>query len=274
MAMAKRIIDLARPLTRIEESSSAFDATRDRYAVLVHFSVSPVLTRSVVTLVAELHANGYFVVISSACESPLDLEWPGGRMPDATIVIRKPNIGYDFGTAAVALDMFPRIADAPYVLIVNDSNVGPLASLEPVIASFENSTADAWALTGSNQHGFHLQSFFLGFRSRILMDRPLQDFWRNIRHFEDKRKVILHYELGLSRLLFEEGYVLDVAYPHTAFENASTANLSANLWLDLLSEGYPFIKREMALKPWIERTAVRIPFVANYFFREDVKTWL
>lgn len=272
--MAKKIIDLARPLTRIENASSPFDEGRDRYAVLVHFSISPVLTRSVVTLVAELHANGYFVVISSACESPLDLEWPGGAMPDATIVIRKPNIGYDFGTAAVALDLFPLIAGAPYVLVVNDSNVGPLTSLAPIISDFENSEADAWALTGSNQHGFHLQSFFLGFRSRILLDRPLREFWRNIRHFEDKRKVILHYELGLSRLLFEEGYIVDVAFPHTAFDNASTANLSANLWLDLLNEGYPFIKREMAQKPWIERTAIRIPAVAKYFFREDVKTWL
>ena len=271
--MARRIIDEARPLTRIEEGSAAFPKKADRCAILVHFSESPVLSRSVVTLVSELHAAGYFVVISSACESPEPLEWPEGRMPDETIVIRKPNIGYDFGTAAVALDRYPGIAQAKYTLIVNDSNVGPFTSLKPVIDNFENSTADAWALTGSNQHGFHLQSFFIGFRG-ILRDRPLQEFWRDIRHFDDKWKVILHYELGLSRLLTEEGYILDVMYPHSAFRNASTANLSANLWLDLLGEGYPFVKREIVLKPWVEKSAVRIPAIANYFFDEDVHAWL
>jgi len=271
--MARRVVDEVRAQTRIETGSAEFPSSIDRAAVLVHFSTSPVLSRSVVALTAELHRAGYFVVISSACESPDPLSWPDGRIPDRTIVIRKPNIGYDFGTAAVALDLFPGIADAEYVLVVNDSNVGPFSSLEPIIASFENSQADAWALTGSNQHGFHLQSFFLGFRG-ILKDPPLQEFWRDIRHFTDKWKVILHYEIGLSRLLTEEGYILDVMYPHSVFRNAGTANLSANLWLDLLGEGYPFVKREIVLKPWIEKTAVQIPAVANYFFDEDVYAWL
>jgi lipopolysaccharide biosynthesis protein len=173
----------------------------------------------------------------------------------------------------VALDWFPQIFEAKFVLIVNDSNVGPFTSLQPTISAFENSKADAWALTGSNQHGFHLQSFFLGFHG-ILRDRALRDFWHNVRHFEDKWKVIIHYELGLSRLLVEEGYVIDVMYPHTAFENARTANVAANLWLDLLVEGYPFVKREIVQKPWIESSANLIPDVINYFFEEDVRSWL
>ena len=271
--MARRVIDAARSLTRVEAGSSAFPRKPKRCAVLVHFSVSPVLSRYVVALVAELHAAGYFVVVSSACESPEPLQWPDGPIPSGTIVIRKPNIGYDFGTAAVALDLFPGITAAEYVLIVNDSNAGPFLSLQPVIDNFENSTADAWALTGSNQHGFHLQSFFLGFHG-ILRDRPLRDFWRDIRHFANKSKVILHYELGLSRMLVQEGYAIDVMYPHTAFTDAKNANLSANLWLELLKEEYPFIKRELVQKPWIEKSAVAIPSIARYFYDEDVKAWL
>ena len=271
--MAQRVADIARPLTRIEDASSELRPGTERCAVLVHFSVSPVLSRSVEALVAGLHAGGYFVVISSACEAPGDLKWSEGHMPTNTAVLRKPNIGYDFGTAAVALDWFPQIAKSQFVLIVNDSNVGPFTSLQPTIAAFENSTADAWALTGSNQHGFHLQSFFLGFHG-ILKDRVLQDFWRNIRHFEDKWKVIIHYELGLSRLLVEEGYVIDVMYPHTAFDSARTSNIAANLWLELLVEGYPFVKREIVQKPWVESSAGLIPEVINYFFQEDVRSWL
>lgn len=271
--MAKRLVDVVRPSVYIESGSAKFPNSPDRCAVLVHYSATPILSRSVVQLIAELHSSGYFVVVSSACESVENLVWPEGHMPERTIVVRKPNIGYDFGTAAVALDRFPQIAEAKYVLIVNDSNVGPFTSLQPTISAFENSPADAWALTGSNQHGFHLQSFFLGFRG-ILKDRALQDFWRNVRHFEDKWKVIIHYELGLSRLLVEEGYVIDVMYPHTAFDSARTSNIAANLWLDLLVEGYPFVKREIVQKPWVESSASLIPEVINYFFQEDVRSWL
>lgn len=273
-AVARRIVDEARSRTTIEPGSAEFPADVTRCVVLVHFSVSPVLTRSVTELVREFHAAGYFVVLSSACESPDALVWPEGGMPDDTIVVRKPNIGYDFGTAAVALDFFPGIRSAEHVLIVNDSNVGPLASLRTVIDHFEATTADAWALTGSNQHGFHLQSFFLGFTRRVLLERPLSDFWRDIRHFDDKRKVILHYELGLSRLLVQEGYIVEVMFPHTMFDSAGNANLSANLWLDLIGQDYPFVKREVLQKPWIEESAVLIPGVARDFYREDVASWL
>jgi lipopolysaccharide biosynthesis protein len=272
--MARRVIDLVRTRTRIESGSSVFPDGRDRYAVLVHFSVSTRVTRSTAALVRELHRSGYFVVVSSACEAEGDLEWPEGGMPADTIVIRKPNLGYDFGTAAVALNLYPQVKRAPFVLVINDSNVGPFAGLDSVMADFETTTADVWGLTGSNQHGFHLQSFFLGFRDGVLLERPLLDFWRNVRHFRDKRKVILHYELGMSRTLQQEGYVLEAMFTHTDFEHASASNLSVHLWLDLLVRGYPFIKREIVQKPWIDESALQIPAVARYFYGEDVAAWL
>ncbi|HEY0251949.1 MAG TPA: hypothetical protein VGC41_10500, partial [Kofleriaceae bacterium] len=110
--MAHRVVDDARAASRIESGSSDFPNDPERCAVVVHYSRSTSLTRSFVTLVSELHANGYFVVISSATEADGALEWPGGAMPPATIVVRKPNIGYDFGSAAVALDFFPQIKKA------------------------------------------------------------------------------------------------------------------------------------------------------------------
>ncbi|CAN5356061.1 hypothetical protein BH11ACT2_BH11ACT2_08800 [soil metagenome] len=271
--MTQRVVDAARAYTRIEGGSAPFISGQQRVAIVVHFALTTRLSKSVQRMVEELHANDYFVVLCSACEAEGDLEWSQG-MPADTIVIRKPNIGYDFGTAAVALDRFPAIADSEYVLLVNDSNVGPFKPLRDVIQHFESTAFDAWGLTGSYQHAFHLQSFFLGFRGGILRDKPLARFWRDIRHFDDKHKVIRSYELGLSELLLAEGYAIGVMFPNEIFEASGLVNMSVNLWLDLLAEGYPFIKRELVVKPWIESSAVRAPAVANYFFGEDLVSWL
>lgn len=271
--MAKRVIDLVRGRTRVEPGSAALPVGEERVAVLVQFSTTTQLSRSVVALVSELHAAGYFVVLSSACEADGDLAWPDGRMPERTAVIRKPNVGYDFGTAAVALDAFPTIAGAPYVLIVNDSNVGPFESLATVIDNFEASEGDAWSVTSSTQVDFHLQSFFLGFRGGILADRPLRAFWRGIRHYEDKRRVIEAYEVGLSRLMAREGYLLDVMFPDSAFDSAEGSNTAVNLWLELLASGYPFVKREMITKPWIEPTGMLVRPTVKYMLGEDPSAW-
>jgi lipopolysaccharide biosynthesis protein len=270
----RRVVDRVRHDVRIEAASSPFMPGLDRYAVLVHYSPTAVVSRSVTSFVAELHRLGYFVVISSSCEAEGDLEWPDGRMPDRTIVIRKPNIGYDFGTAAVALAQFPDMESAPYVIIANDSNVGPFAPLDTVIRHFESSDADAWGVTGSFQYVFHLQSFFLGFRNGILADRPLRRFWRGIRHFDDKKKVIQRYELGLSALLTDEGYVLDSMYGNAEF-GAHPARMTAIfLWKELLSVGYPFVKRSLATKTRQHASRTTVAGTVREAFHTELEEWL
>ena len=102
--------------------------------------------------------------------------------------------------------MLPAITQAPYVILANDSLLGPFTDLGRLLADFEPASADVWGLTDTHQFCHHLQSYFLGYRGGVLADRPLQDFFAGVRQERSKWEIIKHNELALSRLLHGEGY--------------------------------------------------------------------
>jgi len=74
----------------------------DRVAVMAHWSADPVPSRSVLTQLHELSAGGYETVLVSAAELDAPLARVGGAgdlaMPATTTVLRRQNVGYDFGS--------------------------------------------------------------------------------------------------------------------------------------------------------------------------------
>ena len=89
--------------------------------------------------------------------------WAPGQptMPDGTTVLRRANVGYDFGSWACVLESLPGVTAAPHVLLVNDSLMGPCAPLTPILNDFAECGAPVWGLSASLQHRSHLQSFFM-----------------------------------------------------------------------------------------------------------------
>ena len=85
---------------------------------------------------ANWRSLAYRVVLVSAAESQQDLRWRIGFQPP-TLIYRRPNIGYDFGSWAAGLDALPAIARAPYVLFVNDSMLGPFSPDDEIVKDFE-----------------------------------------------------------------------------------------------------------------------------------------
>ena len=261
---------------RVElEGTNPFDAdwAPQRVALLAQWSPEPTLSRSVRTLVAQLRAADFDVVLVSACESPVELEWEGGR-PDRVAVLRKPNIGYDFGSWSIGLEHFPAIATAPRTLLANDSLVGPFASIQPLLDDFLTSETDTWGATDNTQHGHHLQSFFFGFHDGILADPLVERFWANVREEEVKWNIITKYEVGLSQLLWREGYTRRAMFPnHTVATELDNPAISG--WLPLLEAGFPWVKRELLFNADLEdEGSAEVPAMVMKLFGEDVWEWL
>lgn len=160
----------------------------------------------------------------------------------------RPNVGYDFGTWAATLHRFPAIAEAEYVLQVNDSLVGPFIPLTEVIAHFEQAATPLWGLVDSTQHYPHLQSFFVGYKAGVLTHPALRHFWRDIRVEKDKWTLISRCEIGLTRLIDDVGLPYTVMYPwqQVVMHNQ---NPSVFGWRRLLDRGFPFVKREIITRP-------------------------
>jgi len=272
-ARRPRAIDLARSGLSVERGGASSDALADgRVALLAHYSTLARVSLSFRTLVEEFLGAGYRVIVVSSATCPTELDWGSLELAE-TIVLRKPNYGYDFGSWAVALDRFPAVRAAEHVVLANDSLVGPFATIAPLLRSFERTRADVWGLTETLQFSRHLQSYFVGFRRGVLQERPLAHFWSDVRHYEDKNLVIHRNELGLGRLLQDEGYAVDAAFVAEQVV-AAADNPTIIGWRRLLSGGFPFVKRELVRTPTLVSDGDRINASVKEIFGVDVQDWM
>lgn len=225
-------------LTREQGPHRPANWAPQRVALVAQWSRQPVVSRSLSTLIEELSARDYEVMVLSACESRQALQWPHGLPPAAT-VFRRPNVGHDFGSWATAMRVFPRLAQAEQLVLVNDSLVGPFRPLAPELDAMAAASADVWGLSSSQQSGRHLQTFFFSFQGGCLTEPAMRAFWRGVRAHNTKWDTVVHNELGMARLLQAEKFTTQCAYEALpGFQNSTIDG-----WQALLDSGFPFVKR-------------------------------
>lgn len=243
-----------------------------RLAIVAQYSTGTRVGRSFRELLRQLHGAGYAIVVVSTCEADGELDF-GGELPDSAVVIRRRNLGYDFGSWATGLELVPEARRLEHVILANDSLAGPFAPLAPLIARFESTEADVFGLTDTYQYSRHLQSYFVGYRHGVLAEPPLRAFWSDIRHESKKIDIVLRNEVGLSRLLRDEAYVTDVAF--RADELVSVGeNPVIKAWWKLLDAGFPFVKREILLRPEVAPRGEDVARFVRSRFGVDVAEWL
>jgi hypothetical protein len=243
-----------------------------RVAVVASYAIEPPASRSLIALITEFEAEGYTVVLVRASDTVHRPVWPD-TSTISPIVIAKPNIGYDFGSWATALAVFPEIASVQRVILANDSLLGPFAPLSTMIADFEQSSSDVWGATDTTEYFPHLQSYLLGFTGGVLAHRAVRSFWRHIRVIADKDAIVVRYEIGLSRLLAREGFLSRPWFHHDRIvpEGGNPTTVGGSR---LLAAGFPFVKRILIENPDVFPDAA----VATAFVREqygqDVADWV
>lgn len=218
-----------------------------RVALVAHWAPDRRVGRSACGLVGALVGHGYTTALVSAAPGPEPLEWATGRPPNVT-VLRRPNIGYDFGSWAAALHRYPAITAGSHVLLWNDSLAGPFGPIDHLLRLFDVSAADVWGLTDTSQFTHHLQSYCLGFRNGSLGEAPIARFWRALPVECSRDEAIWRYEIGLGRLLHRERYVVEAAISHDrVVEEGQNPTIIG--WRRLLDEGFPFVKRQLLRQP-------------------------
>jgi hypothetical protein len=204
---------------------------------------------------------GFDVILVSA--SPrLDADDVRRMLPLCRAILRRDNIGLDFGSWQAAMAKFPDVWAYERMLLTNDSLFGPFADLGPVLARMEGAPELVCGLNDSLAIAPHLQSFFLYFKGPVLRDPTSRGFWTRLDVAVGKRQLIERAEIGLSQHLVEAGYPLFSAYPLRDVSRAaesrgadfqyrehlatSAINPSLMLWDILLTDfDYPYIKAEL-----------------------------
>ena len=156
---------------------------------------------------------GFYVVYILAADEPENL---AGVLGDADRVIIRRNFGYDFGSWATVMQLCPdEFVKAEYVIIANDSIIGPIDSIEPLLEKIENSASNIWAITGSQARKYHFQSYFWGLKKKSNQYFPMLDAFFFYRHPlpKDKQEAINHFEVQIFSYFKSRGLSIDVLFP-------------------------------------------------------------
>ena len=158
-------------------------------------------------------------------------------IPDVVYV--RANEGFDFSAWAHIIKLNPAIVSGKILYFANDSVFGPTSEVNfaKLIADIRSSDADLIGLTENTERGWHLQSYFLAFKRRLLSSSAFKEFIDEIVSFTDKNDVVNEYETQLSRSFTDRGFRCEALFP-----SANLPNTTLNRWKELLHAGFPYLK--------------------------------
>lgn len=157
--------------------------------------------------VRHLVEKGYGVIAVS--NAPLLDKDRKTLLSSVSLLIERPNYGYDFGGYRDALRVLrDRQASFSRLLLLNDSIWFPLQKSETLLAEMEQATV---GLTGpmferksGRRHAGHFESYMLMIGPEALAAPAFAQFWSNYRVSSVRRKVLARGEKSFSRALLDK----------------------------------------------------------------------
>ena len=262
----------------IFERFSQVDNETTRWCVYAHYDKRNEIQEYVYHALAKIQDSGFSICFVSTNES---------FSPDAvsrlaslvSIVIRRENLGYDFGSYKAGLTyLTSQDLLNNSLLLTNDSVFGPFTSLDKVLS--ESYKYDLFGLTDSYDTAYHIQSYFLLYSKNLVRSDAFRMFWKSVSDdseikaddWSSKRELIIRNEIGGSQFFLEHGFKLGVAFSYANLfqlscssyikyleyfrEKPSQAprpfsvgtNSTHSFWQLLLEMDYPYLKKELLLR--------------------------
>ncbi len=211
--------------------------------ICVHWDAHGQLRPDLLEQLRQYRRHCQLVFVSACPELAADAEALASLQALCAVVLIRENEGHDFGSWKAAINYcWPLIAQAPRLILTNDSCYGPIQPLDDLFERLERSRADVVGLTQSTLVSRHLQSYFMAYRQHVVRAPIFRAFWESVGVWDDKRDLVRAQEIGWSTLLQRLGYSLEALYM------SHYGNLSHTHWRELIeSRRFPFIKKELLL---------------------------
>lgn len=177
--------------------------TKSRAAVFAHYDKDDLVEDYVYFYLQNLHTicdHLVFVTtsnISAAAHSQLS-KFCGK-------IVARENEGHDFMSYKVGLENL-ECDKYDEIIICNDSVYGPLFPLQEVFDKMDATNCDFWGITHSEEIAYHIQSYFVVFKKRVIQSDCFRLFWGNVTTLPTKKDIIHNYEVGLSQLLVKNSF--------------------------------------------------------------------
>ncbi len=155
------------------------------------------------------------------------------------------NLGYDFGMWQRATQDLV-LGDLDELVLTNSSVFGPIFPLAKVFDRMQDSACDFWGLSDNLDYEYHLQSYFIVLRRRLLRSGHLERFFASVLPYQYKHQVIRSYEVGLTHYLLDQGFVPDVV-ASVLDQGLRLRGLNPALFAPMafLDRGVPYVKVEL-----------------------------
>jgi lipopolysaccharide biosynthesis protein len=164
-------------------------------------------------------------------------------------VFLRENLGFDFGAWSHLYSLLKDNLNVDRLFLINDSMIGPLSKelFDQLLGKLNSSDADFLGLIANTKPVFHLQSFFLVFKRKILEDQAFAYYFSCLWNFPEKSMVIDFYETKLTQLLVRLGYSVEAMYdlPSPSIEKSDAVIHRID---ELYEVGFPYLKTSMVSK--------------------------
>jgi len=167
-------------------------------------------------------------------------------------IIAKKHGEYDFGSYKRGF-LFALNANLEFdeLIFANDSCYGPLYPLKPIFEKMDKEKCNFWGMT-RNRYGLlnrenrlsinvspHIQSYFIVLKKEVFTSDVFKTFISSIKAENSKDEIIEKYEIGLSQLLYKNGFKSSTYIKKYYFVN----NCIIYKWKQLIrKDKFPFLK--------------------------------
>lgn len=221
-------------------------------ALYVHYAPDGAVSAMVRRQLELWREAGFDPVFVTTSPAIPEADWAAARAR-AALVVHRANLGRDFGAWC---DLAPLVRDrfgatAEELLLANDSVLGPIRPLGPVVAALRSGGEGVFGLTESLQGGAHLQSYCVLARGRAAV-ADLLGFLGGMRLSVSKWLVVQRGELSLARAMRARGHRVAALFGHARLLDAVLGDGAARAALLAL---HPRLAARAASLPEPDRTA-------------------
>jgi hypothetical protein len=211
------------PAIRRMEQGDRYDLTAMRVVLYVHYAASGRVSEMVMRQVESLAEAGFAVVFITSASAVPEADWMAVKRV-AALVVQRRNFGLDFGAwHDVAPEVRRRWAGLNELMLANDSVLGPIHALGPVIEALRTGGNGLFGLTESVQGGPHLQSYMLLARGPAAV-RDLMQFVSGVTISHSKWLLIQFSELRFARWMRRRGHRVASLFGYDRLVRAALAD--------------------------------------------------
>lgn len=180
------------------------------YLIFAHYHTKGIIRKDIIDFLKKL--NFFFdrvVFVSTKLNIKEKIKLP----KFVNIIIRK-NIGYDFYSYKIGLNyLFKKDSKLKSnnrnLFFINSSILFvDCTKLSKVMKSIKIKENQFCGITKSHELTEHVQSYFFYFSTSIFKNKNILNWWKNIKAYNKRQKIIDKYELGLSKIMKKNNFEL------------------------------------------------------------------